>query len=65
MPRKNYIQIKASDQEKASWLAQAYLEGKNLSNFIRDRLNAPESPAEAINQHNKLLDQIKEKMNGQ
>ncbi len=39
MPRKNYISIKASDKEKASWIAQAYLEGKNLSTFIRDRIN--------------------------
>lgn len=39
MPRKNYIQIKASDQEKASWIAQAYHEGKTLSDFARDRLN--------------------------
>jgi hypothetical protein len=45
MPRKNYIQIKASNEEKASWIAQAYLEGKSLSTFIRDKVNSAVSDA--------------------
>jgi phosphoribosyl-ATP pyrophosphohydrolase len=61
MPRKNYIQIKASDKEKASWIAQAYLENKTLSDFIRDKINSSilednlERLEAAVKRHDEIL----------
>ena len=58
MPRPGTIQIRASDEERAKWQAEAQAEGITLSDLIRRRMNEPDRVARLQEQVDRLAEDL-------